>query len=176
VVRPLCEEKRQKFTTEVAPEGCVPLMDKLRINQIVFNLLSNAVKYTPEGGTITYSGKSRLLPDGRWPLHIEVADNGIGMSEKFQKVLFDPFTQEGRNDNSELRGSGLGLAITKRLVELMGGTISVEEQAGQGTVLTVELTLDCARRRTALPAAQAVARRTSRLSAAGMSCCARITR
>jgi signal transduction histidine kinase len=146
VVRPLCEEKRQKFTTEVdTPEGCVPLMDTLRINQIVFNLLSNAVKYTPEGGEISYSGKSRLLPDGKLATHIEVADNGIGMSEKFQQVLFDPFTQEGRNDNSELRGSGLGLSITKRLVELMGGTISVRSKLGEGTVFTVELTLDCAR-------------------------------
>ena len=145
VIRPLCEEKNQTFTAEVdMPENCVPLMDKLRINQIVFNLLSNAVKYTPEGGEIRYSSHSRLLPDGRLAMHVEVRDNGIGMSEKFQQTLFDPFTQESRDDNSEIRGSGLGLAITKRLVDLMGGDISVSSEIGKGSVFAVDLTLGCA--------------------------------
>ena len=160
VIRPLCEDKNQQLVTDVVvPDGCVPMADKLRLNQVVFNLLSNAVKYTPEGGKITYTSHSALQPDGRLAMHIEVADNGIGMSEAFQKVLFDPFTQEGRSDTSALRGSGLGLAITKQLVEHMGGTIAVRSRIGAGTALTVELTLALAppaAAETAAPAADAL--------------------
>jgi signal transduction histidine kinase/CheY-like chemotaxis protein len=145
VIKPLCAEKNQKLSTEIIiPQGCVPMVDKLRVNQIVFNLLSNAVKYTPEGGEISYTGLTEKLPDGRLSMTIKVKDNGIGMSEKFQRVLFTPFTQESRNDNSESRGSGLGLAITKHLVELMGGTIAVKSEVGVGTEFTAVLTLDSA--------------------------------
>ena len=68
------------------------------------------------------------------------------MSEDFQKVLFMPFTQEARNDNSDQRGTGLGLAITKQLVELMEGEISVESEFGKGSVFLVNLTVSCVRR------------------------------
>jgi len=144
VIRPLCEGKNQIFTEEVhLPDGVVPVIDKLRVNQIVFNLLSNAVKYTPEGGTIRYTARMDARPGNRLAVRLQAADNGVGMSEKFQSVLFTPFTQEARDDNSEARGSGLGLAITKRLVELMGGTISVESAIGAGSVFTVEFETDC---------------------------------
>jgi signal transduction histidine kinase/CheY-like chemotaxis protein len=144
VVRPLCEEKNQSLTVEMeVPDGFIPVLDKLRMNQIVFNLLSNAVKYTREGGRIDCAVKAAILSDGRMDFRISVSDNGIGMSKKFQSVLFDPFTQEARDDNSEFRGSGLGLAITKRLVDLMGGTISVDSESGKGSTFTVEMTADC---------------------------------
>ena len=65
------------------------------------------------------------------------------MSEQFQKVLFTPFSQESRNENSDLRGSGLGLAIIKQLVDLMGGTISVDSKPGVGSAFTVECIVDC---------------------------------
>ena len=159
VVEPLCREKHQTFVFEPVEmrEGLVPLQDKLRINQIVFNLLSNAVKYTPEGGTIRYTAREHLTGPRRMVLHIEVADNGIGMSEAFQKVLFTPFTQEGRDDNSEQRGSGLGLAITKRLVALMNGTISVESAPGRGTTFFLQLEGDCVPADGEAPDAQAAA-------------------
>jgi CheY-like chemotaxis protein len=121
----------------------VPLFDKLRINQVVFNLLSNAVKYTPEGGTIRYRVIEKKQGGSRMSMHIDVIDNGIGMSEEFQKVLFDPFTQENRRESSEMRGSGLGLAITKRLIDAMGGTISVKSRLGEGTTFMVDFLLDC---------------------------------
>jgi signal transduction histidine kinase len=144
VVRPLCESKNQQLDISVTvPEGCVPLFDKLRINQVVFNLLSNAVKYTNENGKITYTSRGELLSDGRLKIHIEVNDNGIGMSEKFQKIIFTPFTQESRDDNSESRGSGLGLAITRRLVELMDGSISVDSTLGKGSTFSVDLKVGC---------------------------------
>jgi signal transduction histidine kinase/ActR/RegA family two-component response regulator len=137
VIRPLCESKHQNLHLNIdIPEGIVPLQDKLRVNQIAFNLLSNAMKYTPEGGEITYTARAQVREDGRLSMCIQVADNGIGISEEFQKVLFTPFTQEGRNDNSEFRGSGLGLAITKQLVELMDGSISVESTVGRGSTFT----------------------------------------
>jgi signal transduction histidine kinase/CheY-like chemotaxis protein/PAS domain-containing protein len=145
IIAPLCEERSQKFTFEPVEilDGVVPLFDKLRINQVVFNLLSNAVKYTPEGGNILYRVVEKRLSGDRMSMHIDIVDNGVGMSEKFQKVLFDPFTQENRVDTAEMRGSGLGLAIAKRLIDAMGGTISVSSELGKGTAFAMDFLLDC---------------------------------
>jgi len=144
VFRPLCAEKNQKFSTSIHPvRDCMPLVDKLRFNQIFFNLLSNAVKYTPEGGTIDLTMDSFLTDRKRFVIEGRIHDSGIGMSGEFQKVLFDPFTQEGRNDNSRSRGSGLGLAITKKMVDLMKGSIQVDSALGKGSTFTVRLEADC---------------------------------
>ena len=144
VIRPLCREKGQHFVLdeESALSDMVPIADKLRTNQIIFNLLSNAVKYTPEGGTVTYRVSGKPLEPGRVCIDHEISDNGIGMSEDFQNILFDPFTQENRDDNSATRGTGLGLAIVKKLVNLMGGTISVSSRIGQGTTFRLHLEFD----------------------------------
>ena len=145
VIKPLVVEKNQTIEYQISlPPGVVPVQDKLRINQIVFNILSNAVKFTPEGGKIHYSAAGTVLADGRMQMHIEIRDNGIGMSEEFQKVIFEPFSQEGRNDNSAQRGTGLGMAITKRLVDRMGGTIRVKSRLGEGTTFFLDLTSDTA--------------------------------
>jgi signal transduction histidine kinase/ActR/RegA family two-component response regulator len=144
VIRPLCAEKNLCFTVseELVP-GRVPLLDKLRINQVIFNLLSNAVKFTPEGGKVTYAAKFTPIPDStRLHLAFQVRDNGVGMSEDFQKILFTPFSQEGRVDNDQNRGSGLGLAIAKHMVELMGGTITVHSELGKGTEFMVMMDID----------------------------------
>ena len=144
VIRPLCAEKNQTLVFSADPEGSfVPLMDPLRVNQIFFNLLSNAVKYTPEGGTIFCSMKEHLNSAGRMVMEGEVRDNGIGMSQEFQKVLFEPFTQEGRSDVLKTRGSGLGLAIVKRMLDLMGAEITVRSSPGEGTVFTLRGEFDC---------------------------------
>jgi signal transduction histidine kinase/ABC-type uncharacterized transport system substrate-binding protein/AmiR/NasT family two-component response regulator len=144
VIRPLCAEKNQEFTLELRRmPGYIPLVDKLHYNQIFFNLLSNAVKYTPEGGHITLVTIPSITKNGRMAMHAEVRDDGIGISEEFIKTLFEPFTQEGRDDVSTSRGSGLGLAITKRLVESMDGTIAVKSKLGQGTTFVVDLEFDC---------------------------------
>jgi PAS domain S-box-containing protein len=143
VIKPLCKEKDQKFILqEDVTVKKVPLADKLHMNQILFNLLSNAVKYTPEGGTITYTIKGKELADNKVCIEHVISDTGIGMSAEFQKKLFEPFTQEGRNDISNTRGSGLGLAIVKRLVDFMGGTITVQSQLGKGSTFTVRLNFD----------------------------------
>lgn len=76
-------------------------------------------------------------------MHIEIADDGIGISEEFQKVMFDIFTQEHRADNSRTNGNGLGLAIVKKLLTAMNGTISVRSKLGQGTTFIIDLLNDC---------------------------------
>jgi CheY-like chemotaxis protein/anti-sigma regulatory factor (Ser/Thr protein kinase) len=133
VIVPLCKEKNIKFTVEADPINVIPLADILRVNQIYFNLLSNAVKYTPEGGQIVCRLRSHITQNHKLIGEAEIIDNGIGMSEKFQKVLFEPFSQENRSDISERRGSGLGLAIVKQLSDIMGGKIIVESKMGEGT-------------------------------------------
>ena len=144
VIRPLCREKNLKFIIDAAPvTSVVPLLDPLRVNQIFFNLLSNAVKYTPEGGTVIYRLREQLLAPDRLRLQAEVIDNGVGISAQFQKVLFEPFTQEMRSDISETRGSGLGLAIAKKMLDLMGGTISVDSTPGKGTAFHLTAEFDC---------------------------------
>ena len=145
VIEPLCRERSHKliYAPEAVLDDLVPLIDKLRINQIVFNLLSNAVKYTPEGGVIRYSVRETRLPGDRMSMHAEVADNGIGMSEDFLKVLFEPFSQENRDDSSEMRGTGLGLSIAKKLVDIMGGSITVRSRPGCGTTFCLDFDFDC---------------------------------
>ena len=154
VIRPLCAEKGQDLEVAFHPPQLseVPLVDKLRTSQIIFNVLSNAVKYTPEGGRISYDIGEELLPDGRLAFDHVISDNGIGMSEEFQRHLFEPFSQENRNDVSERRGSGLGLAIVKRLADAMGATIEVESKLGAGTTFRLHFVFD------AVSAAEARAR------------------
>lgn len=117
------------------------LADVLRIKQILINLLSNACKFTMEGGTVRF--QAALCPErkpGQVCYRFTVADTGIGMSEEFMAHLFEPFT---RSDHvSRVEGTGLGLSITKGLVDLMGGTIQVHSQPGQGTTFQVELCFD----------------------------------
>ena len=144
VVRPLCDGKSQKLVIDAEPvEGIVPVADELRFNQICFNLFSNAVKYTPENGTVTCRIRGHLTDEGRLAGEFTFSDTGIGMSEEFQKVLFEPFTQEHRSETSEMRGTGLGLAIVKRLLDAMGGSIRVESAPGKGSSFIVNLCFDC---------------------------------
>jgi signal transduction histidine kinase len=143
VIRPLCTEKGIRLVFDLNPIGTrCPVMDPLRFNQICFNLLSNAVKYTPEGGTVILRVRDRMLDETRLATDVEISDTGIGMSEEFQKTMFEPFTQENRNDASPTRGSGLGLAITKKVIDLMGGTIDVHSELGKGTSFHIHFEFD----------------------------------
>jgi signal transduction histidine kinase/ActR/RegA family two-component response regulator len=146
VIRPLCEEKRQQFVFDASEvRGKVPLVDITRMNRIYFNLLSNAVKYTPEYGVITLKIREKPVSDNEMEFTTTVSDNGIGISQEFQKHLFEPFVQEQRVDTSEMRGSGLGLAIVKKMVEAMNGNISVKSEKGKGSEFTVVITAPCVR-------------------------------
>jgi len=144
VIRPLVEEKNQTLIFEPHTNNTVvPLMDVLLVNQIYFNLLSNAVKYTPDGGTIRMILNEELLPDQKMKITVQIIDNGIGMSQNFQKVLFEPFTQEVAQGQVERKGTGLGLAIVKRNIDILGGTIDVQSELGKGSTFTFAMTYDC---------------------------------
>jgi signal transduction histidine kinase/DNA-binding response OmpR family regulator len=111
--------------------------DELRIKQILSNLLSNAFKYTKEGTVILHLHCER---DGAkvW-MNIGVSDTGMGIREEDVNKLFDDYSQVDTRSNRHIEGTGLGLAITKRIVEMMDGTISVESRYGQGTAFKIRL-------------------------------------
>lgn len=126
------------------PKNPYVLADATRIREVLTNFLSNAVKFTKDGGTVTLDISSHPGEDDK---HIVaryiVKDNGIGMSEEFQKKLFKPFSQEDdRGARTQYKGTGLGMAIAKEYVEMMGGSIAVESQKGVGTTFTVEIPLE----------------------------------
>jgi signal transduction histidine kinase/CheY-like chemotaxis protein len=137
VVMPLCRNKGLSFRISPPDDAPPVLLDRLRFNQIIFNLLSNAVKYTPAGGLVEFHWERTSLADGRVALSFTVRDTGVGMSEEFQKHMFESFTQE-RSQTADT-GSGLGLSIVNSLVKLMNGRISVESRQGEGSVFTVYL-------------------------------------
>ena len=116
-------------------EGWIKV-DKIRLNQILFNLLSNSVKFTPEGGKITLILYGKREGEDKVRVIVDETDTGCGMTEEFQKKMYDAFSQSKKGDE---RGTGLGLAIVKKLVDLMNGTISVESALGKGTHFHVEL-------------------------------------
>lgn len=115
--------------------------DKLRLDQVLLNLLSNAVKYTESGGSI-YVGVTETpgTMNGYANYEFVIKDTGIGMSETFVKQIFEPFKRELDSTTSGIQGTGLGMAITKNIVEMMGGTISVQSTKGVGSEFRVSFT------------------------------------
>ena len=116
--------------------------DSLRIQQLITNIMSNAIKYTPDGGNINFeiSEVDTTSPDvGCYKFTIE--DNGMGMSEEFQKVIFEPFTRADDKRTSKIQGTGLGMAIAKNIASMMNGSIEVESELLKGTKFTVTIYL-----------------------------------
>ena len=125
------------------PESPYVLADALRIREVLVNILGNAVKFTNDGGSITFDAGYRPGADGQHLMVCyRVADTGVGMSEEFVEHIFDEFSQEENSARTKYKGTGLGMAITKRYVDLMGGTITVESKKGEGSTFTVELPLE----------------------------------
>lgn len=118
--------------------------DPLRLNQILINLLTNAVKYTDNGGKVLFDISETVLPDNleKIRLVITVSDNGMGMSEEFQKTMYNSFTRALNSRTNKIQGTGLGLAIIKQLVDLMHGSIECQSELGKGTTFTICLDLD----------------------------------
>lgn len=116
--------------------------DQTRTNQILTNLLSNAIKFTPEGGRVQLKIRQPEAEVNAAHIHFEVSDTGIGMSEEYMSRIWLPFEQADSSISRRFGGTGLGLTITKNLVDLMGGTISVESALGEGTVFSVDLTFE----------------------------------
>jgi CheY-like chemotaxis protein len=115
--------------------------DKLRLHQMLINLLSNAVKFTPVGGNIHVFVRQTGKEDKTGSFEFHVKDDGIGMSPEFIKVLYEPFERERTSTISKTQGTGLGMSITKKIVDMMGGTIDVVSAPGKGTEYTVRLKL-----------------------------------
>jgi CheY-like chemotaxis protein len=132
-------EKNLKFSVRIADDlpTCL-VLDEVRIRQIMFNLIGNAVKFTDKGGiTVTVDQTSPSDDSSKIDLSILVEDTGIGISPKFHKEIFDAFKQTDGQSTKRYGGTGLGLSITKRLVEMMGGSISVESKEKKGSKFTI---------------------------------------
>ncbi len=143
IIRPQAKAKNQTFDIFTSHLHFEHLLgDKMRINQVLINLLSNSVKYTQENGHIEMRvDELPQVVDNYSHIRFTIKDNGLGMSEDFLQVIFDPFTREDTGVTHEIQGTGLGMAITKSLVDLMGGSIKVESNLGEGTTFIVELEL-----------------------------------
>ena len=110
------------------------------LTEVCTNLVSNAVKYTGAGGTIRCGITQKPGEKEGWcDTVVTVADNGIGMSQEFQKHIFEPFERERTSTVSKVEGSGIGMGIVKKLVGLMGGTVEVESKIGAGSTFTVTI-------------------------------------
>ena len=116
------------------------IADPLRLEQILINVLANAVKFTPDGGQISLRIVQKdTAPAGYADFEFHIKDNGIGMSEEFQKHIFEQFARERTSTVSKIQGTGLGMAITKSLVDMMGGRITVKSGQGKGSEFTISL-------------------------------------
>ncbi len=115
-------------------------VDKVNLDRIMGNVLGNAVKFTPNGGEIRLGARQiSESENGYIRYEFTISDTGIGISEEFKKKMFEAFEQEESSTDSGQPGTGLGLTITKRLLDLMGGTISVESKKGVGSTFTIGL-------------------------------------
>ncbi|MDM8007543.1 MAG: HAMP domain-containing sensor histidine kinase [Phycisphaerae bacterium] len=139
-VRPNMDKKSLVMTTDM--DENLPMMnsDAGKLRQILFNLLSNAIKYTPDRGSVRL--EVRVIADGQ-RVRLAVIDTGPGISPEDQGRIFEKFHQLDSSVTREHSGSGLGLAISKELCTMLGGTIRVESELGQGSRFIVELPVEC---------------------------------
>ena len=118
------------------------MADDLRIEQVLINITGNAIKYTPEGKSVELIAEELgATEDKKIKYRFIVRDTGIGISKEYLPHIFESFTREEKTTVNRVQGTGLGLAITARVVEMMGGTISVKSKRGEGSEFTVELAL-----------------------------------
>ncbi|TRX39477.1 PAS domain-containing hybrid sensor histidine kinase/response regulator [Flavobacterium restrictum] len=141
VLKPKAKQKGIRLTA-LFSEKLNPVFkgDALRMEQILFNLIGNALKFTPNGKIEVFC---ELLTDNSTfqEMHISIADTGIGMDKSYSETLFKKFSQEDKAVTRRFGGTGLGMAITKELVQLMGGTITVESEKNKGTTIHIYLSL-----------------------------------
>lgn len=139
VMRPIAQEAY--LDLEMCPiqlKNNTIIGDSLRIRQILLNIIRNAVKYTQPGGHITLELTQAEHYEGLATYRFRCIDTGIGMNQEFIERIFLPFERERNTTDSKVAGMGVGLTITKKLLDLMGGTISVESEPGKGSIFTIE--------------------------------------
>jgi len=133
-------EKQQKFSVTIDDDiPHILVCDDQRLAQIITNLLANATKFTPENGTVSLKVSLLECVGSEYTIKFEVTDTGVGITEEQQARLFNPFEQADSSTARKYGGTGLGLAITKRILELMGGSISVSSTLGEGSTFAVTL-------------------------------------
>ena len=147
IILPSTQEKNQRFDLHVHDIIAENVWgDGVRLNQVLHNLLENAVRFTPEGGNIQMDVYQ--MPSDKGAVYVQthliVSDNGIGMSEEFQKKLFEAFSREDNDRIQRIHGAGLGLSITRHIIEAMGGAILVESEQGKGSSFHVSLHMETA--------------------------------
>ncbi len=136
IIQPQIKEKKQNFDIFIRDIVAEDIRcDSLRLNQVLINILSNAMKFTPEEGRIDVFVYQEPSPKGDDYVrtHFRVEDTGIGMSEEFQKRIFETFAREESEYAHQVTGTGLGMAITKSIVDMMGGTIELQSQVKKGS-------------------------------------------
>ena len=134
------DSKGQTLTVTTQLQYPYVYADIPHLTEVCTNLVSNAVKYTGAGGTIRCDVTQKPGEKEGWcDTVVTVADNGIGMSQEFQKHIFEPFERERTSTISKVEGSGIGMGIVKKLVGLMGGTVAVESKIGVGSKFTVTI-------------------------------------
>ena len=141
-IMPEVEKKQQKLNLITSIEHEAVIGDKLRLRQVLFQVLDNAVKFTPDGGTISFQAieKAARQPD-IVSYDFICEDDGVGMSEEFQRVIFEPFSRAEDGRKSKTTGAGLGLPLARNIAQLMGGGIEVESEPGIGSKFTVSIFL-----------------------------------
>jgi len=136
------QEKGLEISGRISPDVPTLLVgDPVRLKQVLMNLMNNAIKFTSEGEVAIRADRADLEGE-RVRIHFSVSDTGIGIPEEKRRAIFDSFTQVDASTTRRFGGTGLGLAITRNLVELMGGSISVESVEGQGSSFSFDVVLD----------------------------------
>ena len=157
-LRAVLDQMRDLFAQQMADKGIrfsvndaqvqhrYAWFDRKNLNRVLLKILSNAYKFTPEGGEITATlWESAGADKGYGVYELRVKDNGIGMSREFAERMFNAFERERTSTVSKVEGTGLGLAITKRIVDLMDGTIEVITSPGSGTEIIIRIRFQTAR-------------------------------
>ena len=140
--RAQAEEKRLTLKEQLELPDQDVLVDANRFRRVMSNLVSNAVKFTPPNGTVTVTARQKQVSESGYARYeFTVSDTGVGMSPEFMRHMYDAFERENSSTKAGTTGSGLGLSIVKSLLNIMGGSISVDSKKNQGTVFTVDLPL-----------------------------------
>ena len=138
ILEALLQERDLRLAVEL-PDDLPPLyIDAIKIHQILINLVGNAIKFSA-GGTIRIRGEFHRTNSIYGMLVLQVIDTGRGISNEYQKSIFDPFVQENRGDFGAGNGVGLGLAITMKIIKLMKGKIRLKSETGKGSCFTITL-------------------------------------
>jgi signal transduction histidine kinase len=143
IIQPKCDEKNITFDTRFdIPSDILYRGDSLRLRQVLINLLGNAVKFTPNNGKVSYHMVCKERKGGKSLVYFSVRDTGIGIPEKAQLSLFQPFQQADNQITQKYGGTGLGLAISKNIVQMLGGDIAINSAEGKGSEFFFNLWLE----------------------------------